>query len=142
MANNNAIRFLRGDSSKKSADITLLAGQPFYETNTNKLYVGDGKTALNKLSSITSNVENNINTLNNRVSNLDPYKYFWQGLFSKRLAVRVGDRSFITINECAFPALCVDTYESSGNINSVWQVSYIVEKKRVTINFSPYMGTN
>lgn len=41
MAGNNAIQFLRGDSSKrKASNESLLPGQPFYETNTNLFYIG------------------------------------------------------------------------------------------------------
>ena len=47
MANNKSIQFLRGTSSRKTsvgASTTLLAGQPFYETDTNRLYVGQNKS--------------------------------------------------------------------------------------------------
>ena len=41
MAGNNSIQFLRGTSTaRKASSQTLLAGQPFYETDTKKLYVG------------------------------------------------------------------------------------------------------
>lgn len=47
MAGNNAIQFLRGTSSdRKSSISSLLAGQPFYETDTNLLYVGSGSESL------------------------------------------------------------------------------------------------
>ncbi len=43
MAGNNSLQFLRGSSSRRKASSqTLLAGQPFFETDTNKLYVGNG----------------------------------------------------------------------------------------------------
>ena len=51
MANNGSIQFLRGTSARKQAvgaQTTLLAGQPFFETDTNKLYIGNGvKNLLN-----------------------------------------------------------------------------------------------
>ena len=41
MAGNNSIQFLRGSSAaRKASSQTLLAGQPFYEMDTNSLYVG------------------------------------------------------------------------------------------------------
>ena len=44
MAGNNAIQVLRGTrSSRKSSSEYLLSGQPFYETDTNKLYIGNGE---------------------------------------------------------------------------------------------------
>lgn len=50
MAGLGAIRFLRGQYSqrKDSAD-KLLGGQPLYEVDTNKLYVGDGSKTLKDL---------------------------------------------------------------------------------------------
>lgn len=43
MAGNNAIQFLRGTSTqRKKSNEVLLAGQPFFETNTNELFVGNG----------------------------------------------------------------------------------------------------
>lgn len=48
MAGKEAIKFLRGTSTQRLASTaTLSAGQPFYETDTNKLYVGTN----NKLNS-------------------------------------------------------------------------------------------
>lgn len=41
MAGNNSIQLLRGSSgTRKSSSQSLLAGQPFFETDTNKLYIG------------------------------------------------------------------------------------------------------
>lgn len=43
MAGNNSIQFLRGTSQKRrNSNQTLLPGQPFYETDTNQLYIGNG----------------------------------------------------------------------------------------------------
>ncbi len=49
MAGNNAIQFLRGNSTaRRASNQSLEAGQPFYETDTNLLYVGgESGTALN-----------------------------------------------------------------------------------------------
>lgn len=53
MAGNNSIQFLRGTSSQRaSCTETSLAGQPVYETDTNRLYVGDGKTNVNDLTAV------------------------------------------------------------------------------------------
>lgn len=45
-----AIQFKRGaDAKRKESTEKLLAGQPFYETDTSKLYIGDGSTELKAL---------------------------------------------------------------------------------------------
>ena len=45
-----AIQFLRGTKSKVAASTKVLAdGQPLYETDTNKLKVGDGSTQAKSL---------------------------------------------------------------------------------------------
>ena len=45
-----AIQFLRGTKSKVEASTKVLAdGQPLYETDTNKLKVGDGSTQAKSL---------------------------------------------------------------------------------------------
>ena len=47
MAGNNSIQFLRGTAAARAGHSeTFLAGQPIYETDTNRLYVGDGTTAV------------------------------------------------------------------------------------------------
>lgn len=53
MPNNKSLQFLRGSKDKKesSSDI-LLYGQPFFETDTNLLYIGDGLSTLNTLSPV------------------------------------------------------------------------------------------
>ena len=56
MAGNNSIQFLRGTSAQRSnLSEQSLPGQPLYETDTNKLYVGDGSTAVNDLKEIVAN---------------------------------------------------------------------------------------
>ena len=53
MAGNNSIQFVRGTSSQRASHTeTSLAGQPIYETDTNKLYVGDGETSVNDLTAV------------------------------------------------------------------------------------------
>lgn len=53
MAGNNAIQFLRGNSIKREASTEVaLAGQPVFETDTNKLYIGDGVTEIKDLTAI------------------------------------------------------------------------------------------
>lgn len=40
-----SIQFRRGDESKRLTSTEVLkAGQPFFEKDTNKLYIGDGTT--------------------------------------------------------------------------------------------------
>lgn len=55
MANNQSIQFLRGTAARKAEvgnSTKLLAGQPFFEKDTNKLYVGDGEKNLDALAAI------------------------------------------------------------------------------------------
>ena len=55
MAGNNSIQILRGTSAQRATHTeTSLAGQPIFETDTNKLYIGDGATSINNLESIHS----------------------------------------------------------------------------------------
>lgn len=51
-----SIQFRRGDESKRLASTeVLLAGQPFFEKDTKKLYIGDGSTQLKSLNKIEAN---------------------------------------------------------------------------------------
>ena len=51
-----AIKFKRGSATKRQESTTVLeAGQPFFEKDTNKLYIGDGTTQLKSLSMIKAN---------------------------------------------------------------------------------------
>lgn len=55
MANNQSIQFLRGTAARKAEvgnSTKLLAGQPFFEKDTNRLYVGDGEKNLDALAAI------------------------------------------------------------------------------------------
>lgn len=53
MAGNNSIQFLRGTSTARASHSeTSLVGQPIYEIDTNRLYVGNGTTAINNLEAI------------------------------------------------------------------------------------------
>lgn len=53
MAGNNSTQFLRGTSAQGATHTeTSLAGQPIYETDTNRLYVGDGVKAIKNLEPI------------------------------------------------------------------------------------------
>lgn len=57
MAGNNAIQFCRGTSTQRSSHTEVsLAGQPIYETDTNKLYVGDGATQVRYLQPISADI--------------------------------------------------------------------------------------
>lgn len=50
MAGNNSIQFVRGTSTRRASHTEAsLIGQPIYETDTKKLYVGDGTTAVKDL---------------------------------------------------------------------------------------------
>lgn len=51
-----AIKFKRGSAAKRQESTTVLeAGQPFFEKDTNKLYIGNGTTQLKSLSKIEAN---------------------------------------------------------------------------------------
>lgn len=53
--NQMAIQFRRGTSAQRLASTEILkVGQPFYETDTDRLYVGNGKTQLGNLRSINT----------------------------------------------------------------------------------------
>lgn len=63
MAGKNAIQFLRGTSTQRASHSEVsLNGQPIYETDTNRLYVGDGKTAVNNLDPINAGNANHATT--------------------------------------------------------------------------------
>lgn len=53
-----SIQFKRGKSTAKSSSQTLLAGQPFYETDTKKLYVSGTNTTLDKAEVVNANDPN------------------------------------------------------------------------------------
>ena len=55
MAGKNIIQFLRGTSAQRTGSSEVsLAGQPLFETDTNKLYIGDGSSQLKGLKPISS----------------------------------------------------------------------------------------
>ena len=57
MAGNNSIKFLRGTSAQRATHTeTSLAGQPIFETDTNRLYVGDGVTGIKDLVPVNSSL--------------------------------------------------------------------------------------
>ena len=52
-----AIKLLRGNSTTRASSQTVLEdGQPLYEKDTNKLYVGDGTTQAKNLRCITTDL--------------------------------------------------------------------------------------
>ena len=61
-----SIQFKRGKSTAKNSSQTLLAGQPFYETDTKKLYLSGTNTTLDKAEVINANDPNaaHLNTTN------------------------------------------------------------------------------
>ena len=116
MAGNDVIHFLRGTSTIREAKSDILGkGQPFYETDTNKLYIGDDIKAINNLKPVGNNI-----------------RTYWENI--ENIHVTVGDRSFIELNDgTILPALCVDTectYSDQDNDiqitsnSSTWQVSW------------------
>lgn len=71
MAGNNSIQFVRGPSSARSNHTEVsLVGQPIFETDTNKLYVGDGETPVNELTAVKASTADNVeSTINNKSIN-------------------------------------------------------------------------
>lgn len=65
MAGNNSIQFVRGSSTQRASHSeTSLIGQPIYETDTKKLYVGDGTTQVRYLQPISASIPSaSLNTL-------------------------------------------------------------------------------
>lgn len=63
MANNKSIQFFRGTSTqRKASSEVLLAGQPFFETDTRNLYIGTGSsTPLAAMTPINSNKVTSVN---------------------------------------------------------------------------------
>ena len=112
MAGRGAIQFLRGDSSKrKASNESLLPGQPFYETDTNLLYVGGKEgTPLKTAAPAGRTIQT-----------------YWENVGQdKAVRVRPGDRAFIELKDgTVLPALCVnseawDLRSQKGGI--IWQV--------------------
>lgn len=66
------IQFLRGTSAQRATHTEVsTAGQPIYETDTHKLYVGDGSTPISQLQSIggsTLSFSNSFSVSGNNVS--------------------------------------------------------------------------
>ena len=70
-----SIQFKRGTADKRKTNTSVLdKGQPFFETDTNKLYMGDGATALKSLKPIVESSNNEFtgtNTFKKSVSFID-----------------------------------------------------------------------
>ena len=63
MAGNNSIQFLRGTAAQRATHSeSSLQGQPIFETDTNKLYVGDGTTLVKNLKAINATNANHATT--------------------------------------------------------------------------------
>lgn len=57
MAGNNSIQFLRGTEAQRATHTERsLVGQPIFETDTNRLYVGDGTTSIKDLVPVNSSL--------------------------------------------------------------------------------------
>lgn len=113
MANNKSIQFFRGNSTqRKASSEVLLAGQPFYETDTNLLYMGNGSTQIKATTPVGHTIQ-----------------VYWENVGkSGAINVKLGDRAFIeTIDGKILPALCVDSSFDNG---TTWQVSW-PEKHRL-----------
>lgn len=126
MAGNNSIQFLRGTSTQRLASTeALLPGQPFIETDTNKLYVGTGTGTTTTPLATASSINANPNL-----------QIFWEGVAAKTVAVKAGDRSFIEIDGKIFPALCIDSDYNNG---TTWQVNFLTYDQ---ISSSPSWGSS
>lgn len=124
MAGNNSIQFLRGTSAQRATHTeTSLAGQPIYETDTNRLYVGDGVTAVNALRPVNS------------ISN------YWEAAEQGFITPSIGETKTIKIGGTAYKVQCIglnhDDLVSGGKAKTTWQLvdSYTTRRmNRLTTN--------
>lgn len=109
MAGNNSIQFLRGTSAQRATHTeTSLAGQPIYETDTNKLYIGDGVTAVNALRPVNS------------ISD------YWEAVEQGFITPLIGETKTIKIGGTAYKIQCIglnhDDLVSGGKAKTTWQL--------------------
>lgn len=102
MAGNERIKFLRGTKAKRQASTAnLSAGQPFYETDTNTLYVGNGGLLKDtvSLSATILNAVYPVGSIYMSVSSTSPETLFggsWQRWGQGRTVISVDDNEFDT----------------------------------------------
>lgn len=110
MAGNNSIQFLRGTSAQRATHTeTSLAGQPIYETDTNRLYVGDGVTAVNALRPVNS------------ISD------YWEAVEQGFITPAIGDTKTISISGSNYQVRCIginhdDLADGSGKARTTWEM--------------------
>lgn len=69
-----AIQVKRGTSTqRKASSDKLLAGQPFFETDTNRVYVGDGTTPLKNLLGANAGIVKNVYVDSNGYLHIDTW---------------------------------------------------------------------
>ena len=109
MAGNNSIQFLRGTSAQRASNSeTSLLGQPIYETDTNRLYVGDGVTKVNALKPVNAITD------------------YWEAVEQGFITPSIGETKTIKIGGTAYKIQCIglnhDDLVSGGKAKTTWQL--------------------
>lgn len=118
MAGNNLIQFLRGTSAERAthSEVSLI-GQPIFETDTNRLYVGDGTTAVNALLPVNSS------------SN------YWDAAEQGFITPSIGETKTIKIGGTAYKIQCIginhDDLVSGGKAKTTWQLVDCYSKRNM-----------
>ena len=114
------IQFMRGaETHRTSSSAVLSEGQPFYETDTNKLYIGNGTSELRYLHSIVT--DNFLPAMNFRESSVLSGYYEWDGEVSKLL--NCNDNVFLSMGVVEWQQtnrITINTYTSSNNNQVGW----------------------
>ena len=109
MAGNNGIQFLRGTSTQRASNTQIsLLGQPIYETDTNRLYVGDGVTKVNALKPVNAITD------------------YWEAVEQGFITPLIGETKTIKIGGTAYKIQCIglnhDDLVSGGKAKTTWQL--------------------
>lgn len=100
-----SIQLKRGTSAqRKNSSVVLADGQPFYEKDTNQLYIGDGSTAIKDLQSLILNAVYPVDSIYMSVNPANPSTLFggtWIAWGSGKVPVGVSanDSDFATVEK-------------------------------------------
>ena len=100
-----SIQLKRGSSAeRKNSSVVLADGQPFYEKDTNQLYIGDGSTAIKDLQSLILNAVYPVDSIYMSVNPANPSTLFggtWIAWGSGKVPVGVSanDSDFGTVEK-------------------------------------------
>lgn len=100
-----SIQLKRGSSTqRKNSNVVLADGQPFYEKDTNQLYIGDGSTAIKDLQSLILNAVYPVDSIYISVNPANPSTLFggtWIAWGSGKVPVGVSanDSDFGTVEK-------------------------------------------